>query len=116
MSKPENVCVFSRKVRAFLGSAFWQQYRGKGSDLQGGMWVWGGLHSPSLPLVGPSVLYLCDADNAHPIHIFFSLVARLRIELAPPVLEAWNLNHWTTWEVPLFSYSSLYNTHFFSEI
>ena len=63
--------------------------------------------------MGPSVLYLCDADNAHPIYIFFPLVPRLRIELAPPALEAWNLNHWTTWEVPLFSYSSLYNTHFF---
>ena len=28
------------------------------------------------------------------------LVSRPRIEPAPPALEAWNLNHWITREVP----------------
>ena len=32
------------------------------------------------------------------------LVPRSGIELAPPALEAWSLNHWTTREVPVGKY------------
>ena len=37
------------------------------------------------------------------------LVPRPGIELVPPALEAWGLNHWTTREVPLLFFSSSSN-------
>ena len=44
------------------------------------------------------------------------LVPRPGIELVPPALEAWVLNHWTTREVPLLSISCLATTGIIPQI
>ena len=45
------------------------------------------------------------------LHSMLDLVPRPGIKPTPPALEVWNLNHWTTREVPIILFFTLRNVH-----
>ena len=56
------------------------------------------LLSLTKPVSTPSFIYLLAVP--HGLWDLRILVLRSGIELAPPAVEGWSLNHWTTGEVP----------------
>ena len=70
---------------------------------------WPFFASSILPPISPHLLFVCLFFH----HIAYGILApRPGIGPAPPAVEVWNLNHWTTREVPTSNYFKANPTDF----